>query len=243
MLMSPLDGVELPLEYPELAGRRVLVTGLTGAGALGFEIVRLLAEQRAAIVLGAAEACPEVQALAELVAPLTPELQMFTGPFSDHDDMLRFARLAMQSTGGIDVVINVAEIGEPPAGATEDTIERMVTDALAMPCLVTRVAANRMRTTLVQGTIINLVISPRHASARARLVAGIARTALAAFTRSEAQSLAADGIHINAIAPADADRNAGHCISGNPDIASLALHLASGRGSNLSGLMFEAVAG
>lgn len=243
MLMSPLDGAELPLEYPELAGRRVLVTGLTRAGALGVEIVRLLAEQRAAIVLSADDASPEVQALAEIVAPLATELQLYTGPYDDHEAMLRFARTAMQAPGGIDVVINVAEIGEPPAAATEAVIEQMVTDAMAMPCLVTRVAANRMRTTLTQGTIVNIVVSQPHASARARLVAGIARTALAAFTRSEARSLAADGIHINAIAPAESGRRDGHCVSGNPDIASLALHLASGRGSNLSGLMFEAVAG
>ncbi|MFM9937982.1 MAG: SDR family NAD(P)-dependent oxidoreductase [Hyphomicrobiaceae bacterium] len=243
MLMSPLDGIELPLEYPELAGRRVLVTGLTGSGALGVEIVRLLAEQRAAIVLGATEASPEIQALAEIIAPLTPDLQLFTGPFTDHDAILRFARNAMQAPGGIDVVINVAEIGEPPAGASEATIERMVTDTLAMPCLVSRVAANRMRTTLSAGTIINIVVSGKQASSRARLVAGIARAALAAFTRSEAQALAVDGIHINAIAPASGIRGSEGCLSGNPDVASLALHLASGRGSNLSGLLFEAEAG
>jgi len=242
MLMSPLDGVDLPLDYPELAGRRVLVTGVTGSGGLGVEIVRLLAEQRACIIIGALEPSPEVQALAEIVAPLAPELHLITGPFTCHDDILRFARTAMQASGGVDAVINVAEVGEPPARATDADVERMVTDILSMPCLVTKVAANRMRTTLSEGTIVNVVVCHPKASAQARIVARIARTAIAAFTRSQARQLAADGIQINAIAPADADRGAS-CITGNPDIVSLALHLASGRGSNLSGLMFEAVGG
>lgn len=242
MLMSPLDGVDLPLDYPELAGRRVLVTGVTGNGGLGVEIVRLLAEQRACIIIGALEPSPEVQALAEIVAPLAPELHLITGPFTSHDDILRFARTAMQATGGVDAVINVAEVGEPPARATDAAVERMVTDILSMPCLVTKVAANRMRTTLTEGAIINIVVGRPKASAHARIIARIARTAIAAFTRSQAQLLAADGIQINAVAPADADKGAA-CITGNPDIVSLALHLASGRGSNLSGLMFEAVGG
>ena len=242
MLMSPLDGVELPLDYPELAGRRVLVTGVTAAGGLGVEIVRMLAEQRACVIIGANEPSPEVQALAEMVAPLVPDLHLITGPFAGNDDILRFARTAMQASGGVDAVINVAEVGEPPAKASDAVVERMVTEILSMPCLVTKVAANRMRTTLAQGAIINIVVSRPKASAHARIVARIARTAIAAFTRSQAQLLAADGIQINAIAPAEAEKGAS-CISGNPDIVSLALHLASGRGSNLSGLMFEAVGG
>lgn len=240
MLMSPLDGADLPLEYPELAGRRVLVTGVSAKSELGIEIVRLLSEQRAAVVIGADDDSPEIQALAEIISPQTPDLQLFTGPFADHDAVLRFARSAMQAPGGIDAVINIAEIGEPASNASSSAIERMVTDALALPCLVTRVAANRMRTTLAQGAIVNIVVSPRHASARCKLIAGIARTALAAFTRNEAQSLAADGIHISAIAPSESSTAGG--LSGSPDIASLALHLASGRGGNLSGLMFEAAA-
>lgn len=242
MLMSPLDGVDLPLDYPELAGRRVLVTGVSGSGGLGVEIVRMLAEQRACIIIGATDASPEVQAVAEMVAPLAPELHLISGPFKSNDDILRFARTAMQAAGGVDAVINVTDVAEPPANASDAVVERMVTDILTMPCLVTKVAANRMRTALAEGTIINIVVCHPKASAHAKLVARIARTAIAAFTRTQAQQLAADGIKINAVAPADSERGLG-CITGNADIVSLALHLASGRGSNLSGLMFEAVGG
>jgi 3-oxoacyl-[acyl-carrier protein] reductase len=241
MLLSPLDGVDLAPDYPELAGRRVLVTGI--GGALGVEIVRLLADQQAMLVLTAGEATPELQALAEIVAPAAPELRLYTGPFADHDAILRVARAATQCLGGLDAVINLAEVGEPPMDATEAEIESMVTGLLAMPCLASRVVANRLRTTLLPGVIVNVVTSPRGASPRARLVAGIARATLAAFTRSEAAALVADGIRVNAIAPAEGQPTGGACISSIPDIATLALHLASGRSPALTGLVLEAYAG
>ena len=219
MLMSPLDGVEFLPEYPELAGRRVLVTGVQGA--IGVELVRMLAEQRASLVLAAAVASPELQALAEIVAPDAMELRLYTGPFADHEAMIRFARTAVQALGGIDIVINLAEVGEPPANASERDIGDMVTDLLALPCLVSRIAANRMRTTLTQGAIINVVTSAPGSSRRARLVANIARSAIAALTRTEAQSHAKDGLRINAIAPADTLAGRGNCITGAPDIATL----------------------
>ena len=241
MLMSPLDGVEFLPEYPELAGRRVLVSGVQGA--IGVELVRMLAEQRASLVLAAAAPSPELQALAEIVAPDAMELRLYTGPFADHEAMIRLARTAVQALGGIDIVINLAEVGEPPANSSESDIAGMVTALLALPCLVSRIAANRMRTTLTQGAIINVVTSAPGASARARLVANIARSAIAALTRTEAHNHAKDGLRINAIAPADVLAGRGNCITGAPDIATLALHLASGRGHDLSGLVFEAYAG
>ncbi len=238
MLMSPLDGVAFAPEYPELAGQRILVTGVETT--LGVEIVRMLAEQRCCLVLAAAEDTSEIRTLAEIVAPSALELRLFTGPFPDHDAMIRVARDAMQTLGGIDVVINLAEVGEPLPHAGPPEIERMVSSLLAMPCLVSRIAANRMRTTLRAGAIINIVTGRPNASPRTRLVARIAQSALAAFTRKEAAELATVGIQLNAIAPAGTSEAA--CITGNPDIASLALHLASGRGSDLTGLVFEAAA-
>jgi NAD(P)-dependent dehydrogenase (short-subunit alcohol dehydrogenase family) len=75
------------------------------------------------------------------------------------------------------------------------------------------------------------------------LLAVIARHALASFTRSEAEGAAEAGIHVNAIVPAAGSVGPDRMLSGSADVASLALHLAGGRGPDLSGLVFEAWCG
>jgi 3-oxoacyl-[acyl-carrier protein] reductase len=59
------------------------------------------------------------------------------------------------------------------------------------------------------------------------------------MTRSQAQEWASRGIRFNAVAPQTMGLfSPNPC--GEPDIAALALHLASGRGKELSGHVFEA---
>ena len=240
MLMNTLDGLELTRDYPELAGKRVLVTGLTGS--LGVELARSFADHQVSLVMHAVNDDAETQALAEIVAQSAVDVRLYTGAMTDADDIARMARSAAQCFGGLDAVVNMAEVVTPPAGATERDVERCVTGMLAMPCLVSRIAANRMNITHTAGSIINIVTERRGASAAERAVAGIARSAIASMTRTEAETLAPLGIRINAIAQAGARSIGQHCISGDPDVATLALHLACSRGHRLSGLVFEAAA-
>jgi NAD(P)-dependent dehydrogenase (short-subunit alcohol dehydrogenase family) len=242
MLIGTLDQVEVAPEYPEMAGRRILVTGVRGV--LGVDVVRLLAEARTRLVVQADEDGPETQALAEIIAPFAMEVKLFPGRLESSEDMLRFAREAAQKFGGLDAVVNLAVTDDPgPDAGTEADVERHVAAALAMPVLATRVAVNRMRTMLSPGVIVNIVASPPHPSHRARLLAAIARTALANFTRTEAAAAAADGIHINAIVPAASMTDHVSGLSGTADVASLVQHLISGRSPDLSGLVFEAWCG
>ena len=238
MLISEIEGLDFAPEYPELHGKRVLITGL--AGSLGLEIARAFGEARTRLVLHTGDEGAEAVALGEIVAERALDAKLFTGPFAGHQAILEFARNAFQCFGGIDAVVNVAQVTEPAIGAGDAEIERMVTGLLSVPCLVSKVAANRMRTTLTEGAILNIVTEPRGASPRARLVAAIARSALAGLTRTEAQSAAEAGIRINAIAPAADFTERGNRVSGEPDVASLAMHLACSRGHQLSGLVFEA---
>jgi NAD(P)-dependent dehydrogenase (short-subunit alcohol dehydrogenase family) len=171
------------------------------------------------------------------------DLKLFPGALDGSDVMLRFAREAAQKFGGLDIVVNLAQSPEPPASASEADIEEMVADTLAMPVLASRVAVNRMRTMMSPGSILNIVTAPRRASPGGQMLAAIARSALANFTRAEAESAAQGSIRINAIVPAGRLAGEGRMLSGSADVASLALHLASGRGSELSGLVFEAWCG
>jgi NAD(P)-dependent dehydrogenase (short-subunit alcohol dehydrogenase family) len=241
MLIGTLDEVEFAPEYPELIGKRVLVTGVKGS--LGIDVVRAFAESRARLVVQADDDGPETQAMAEIIAPYAMDVKLFPGPLDGADAMLRFAREAAQQFGGLDVVVNLAQTGAPSEHADDDEIEGMVANSLAMPVLATRVAVNRMRTMLCPGTILNIVTSPKDAMPAADLLAVIARHALASFTRAEAESATDAGIRVNAIVPAARSVGPDRMLSGSADVATLALHLASGRGPELTGLVFEAWCG
>lgn len=241
MLIGTLDEVEFAPEYPELAGKRVLVTGV--AGALGIDVVRAFAEAHTRLVVQAERDCPETRALAEIIAPHAMDVRFFPGTLDGAQAKLRFAREAAQKFGGLDVVINMAQAMEPVGAADEAAIEGLVAEVLAMPVLATRVAVNRMRTMLSPCIIMNIVTAPREATPAAALLAQLARHALASFTRTEADAAACDDIRISAIVPAASGVGEGRLLSGTADVASLALHLASGRGTHLSGLVFEAWCG
>lgn len=241
MLISTLEDVEFAPEYPELAGKRVLITGVSGP--MGVDVVRAFAEARTRLVVQALEDSPETQALAEIVAPSAMDICLYPGALRGSDAMLRFARDAAQKFGGLDCVVNLATVPEPAADADPSEIEGLVADALAMPVLATRVAANRMRTLINPGSILNVLTSPRSTSTGASLLAGIARTALASFTRGEAEAGIVDAVRVNAIVPAASSHSRGRVITGTVDVATLALHLASARGHELTGLTFEAYCG
>lgn len=241
MLIGTLDEVEFAPEYPELIGKRVLVTGVSGP--LGIDVVRAFAEARARLVVQADEDGPETLAMAEMIAPHAMDVKLFPGRLDGADEMLRFAREAAQKFGGLDVVVNLARTGETGDIEDDGGIEGMVADSLAMPVLATRVAVNRMRTMMCEGTILNIVTSPRGGAAATDIVAAIARHALSSFTRSEAENAADAGIRVNAIVPAAGSVGPDRMLSGSADVATLALHLASGRGPDLSGLVFEAWCG
>jgi NAD(P)-dependent dehydrogenase (short-subunit alcohol dehydrogenase family) len=240
MLIGTLDKVEFAPEYPELAGKRVLVTGV--AGPLGVDVVRAFAEAHTRLVIQADEDGPDTQAMAEIIAPSAMEVRLFPGALEGANAKLRFARDAAQKFGGLDVAINLAQTLEPADAANEAAIEGLVADTLAMPVLATRVAVNRMRTMLSPGVVVNIVTTPRNATPGAALLAQLVRQALASFTRAEAEAAVDDAIRISAIVPA-AGISEGQILSGTADVASLALHLASGRDAQLSGLIYEAWCG
>src|SRR5687768_18127655 len=78
MLMSTLDGVETFPAYPELAGKRVLLTGLSRQH--GVDIARAFAEHRTRLVLQVTDDCAETQAVAEIAAQAALDMRVFTGP-------------------------------------------------------------------------------------------------------------------------------------------------------------------
>lgn len=241
MLISEIEGVEFAPEHPELAGKRVLITGIKGG--LGFEIVKAFAATHARLVLHTLAEDDETVAIGEAAAAEAMDVRLFPEVFADYEAMLAFTRKAVTSYGGIDAVVNVTRLCETDCDGSRQSVERSVTDLLAMPCLVSRIAANRMKTTLSEGAILNILETDRAASPQTATLAGVARNVLAGMTRSEAQQGAEHGVRINAIAPIAPTLAHTAPISSAPDVATLARHLVSPRGHQLSGLVFEAYFG
>lgn len=241
MLTTTLDGIELASIYPDLLGKRVLITGIDNEH--GIDIARAFAEQRTRLVLHVNEMTPEMEVLGEIVSQGALDVRLFDGSIGATDAAVKLARQSVQAFGGVDIAINLATVPEPRGGAAADetAIEDAVSQTLSAACLITKIATNRMRLTMTEGLVLNIAMLPRRPSSAHRIVGALARSALANLTRHEAGEWAPHGISVNAIAPATLSTLPAYGgISGEPDMASLALYLASERGRDMTGLMFEA---
>ena len=158
------------------------------------------------------------------------------------DDAVQFAKTAMKAYGGLDVVINLVPLemqGVNPIATLAD-VERQVAMQLTLPFLISKIAANRMSMVWNEGLILNVATLGRKARGPAQAFAAVAKSGLTAMMRAQAEEWAGRAVRFNAIAPDLGLVPGGQGLSGEPDIAAMALYLASGRGSELSGHVFEA---
>lgn len=226
----------------ELSGARVLLTGLSASS--GVDIARAFADIKTRLVVHTTDLSPEVTALVALLSQSASEIKLFTDPIAQADAAVRFAQVASQAYGGFDAVINLAEIsGREMTGiATERGVEDLISAKLSPLAYLTGVTANRMRVVLSEGMILNVLTMPQVTTGREKAIASYARTAIAAMTKSEAHTWAGQGIRINAVGPrvmSDGLSSDGACLTNEPDIAALAIYLASRRGRGLSGHVFD----
>lgn len=241
MFMSVATRTDGAPVYAELAGSRVLITGLTAG--LGVDVARAFADHKARLILQSPEGSPEVAELAAILAETATDMKLFIDMPLDGDGAVRLAQTAAATFGGLDAVINLVSVepSELVGLETVDDIEQLVSSKLLAPTLIGRVAANRMRLTLTQGLVLNVVVMPPPRSADEVALASILRAGLAALTRGEATDWASQDIRINGVGPRSLDGDAGATLDSEPDIAALALYLASRKGRSLSGHVFDAV--
>ncbi len=230
--------------YPELKGARILITGLESGH--GVDIARAFAAAGCRLVLQTPTLDTELDIVLEILAQEAPEVRVSSEPLISEEAALKFAQTAVAAFGGLDVVVNLARLDVSGIGdnATEDDIERCLSSTLGRPLKVTQVIANRMQLTWKEGLILNIITHTGPATASTEHLGRIARATLAAVTRKEAARWADKAIRINAIVPAGEDTcepGAGDTrLKSEPEIAAVALHLASNRGKSVSGIVFDA---
>ncbi len=227
----------------ELQGARVLITGLTAAS--GVDLARTFADLKTRLVVHTNDLSPEVTALVALLSQSASEIKLYTDPLAAADAAVLFAQTAAQAYGGLDAVINFASIASDEMShlASERDVEDLVNKKLAPLAHLTRVTVNRMRVVRSEGMVLNVLTMPHLENGRQQAIATVARATLAAMTSAEARACADQAIRINAVGPRVFDGGTsppGACMTSEPDIAALALYLASRRGKTLSGHMFDA---
>ena len=225
----------------ELRGARILITGLSAVA--GVDIARAFAEINTRLIVHTTDMQPEVTALVALLSQSAAEMKLYTNPIARPDDAIRLAQNAQQAYGGLDAVINLQSISrtEMQNIATQEQVESLIASKLSPLTHITHVAANRMRVVLSEGSVLNVLTAPKPENAREAAIAGIARTALAAMTRGEAGQWADQAVRINGVGPRSVTaQSTGATLTNEPDLAALALYLASRRGKTLSGHKFDA---
>jgi len=245
MLMSVVDELRLDAVYPELAGARVLVTGLSTT--CGIDIARAFADHRARLIVRAAEDTPEIDEFAAVINQTAADLRLFTeSDAANANAAVAFTQgPAQQAFGGLDVAVNLITVSNRDfAGCNDlDDIEDAIAFKLAAVTRMTRVLANRMRLTMTEGSILNVVVAPESADPATTMLTGMLRSTVAALTKEEAKKWASEAIRINSVVPKAFDpfddEDESPAMS-EPDVAALALYLASAKGSRLSGHIFEA---
>lgn len=233
--------------YPELEGARVLITGLEAGH--GVDIARAFADAGCRLVLQTPVMSGELEIVLEILARTAADIRVSEAQIADDETALRFAQSAVAAFGGLEAVVNLARLDdkglEPDAGPNE--IEDRLAATLGRSFRITQVVANRMQVTWKEGLILNVVTQGEPATPAAAELGRIARAALASLTRQEAARWEGQSVRINAIVPAaeggcePGANEAG--LASEPEIAALALHLASKRGKALSGLVFDAGSG
>jgi NAD(P)-dependent dehydrogenase (short-subunit alcohol dehydrogenase family) len=240
MLMSVVEGARSAPAYPELAGKRVLVTGVSSR--CGVDLARSFADHKVRLILQFDELSDETHAIAEIAAPAALDIRAFGPVAPEAHAVVEFARSAMLAFGRLDAVINLVALAPAAVGIATSLgeIERRVARRLLLPCLIGKIAANRMALSYIEGLILNVAMLTPPLNGPARAFACVAKTALTAMTRAQAEEWAGKAIRFNAICPETADPRARPRLAGEPEVAELALYLASGRGKALSGQVFEA---
>ena len=180
----------------ELQGIRALVTG--GASGIGLAIAAAFAAEGAAVmVLDVAPERPD---------KLPDELGYVRADISDDEGVRHAVAAAVESLGGLDVLVNNAGVGAE--GTVEDASDeewhRVLDVNVVGTARVSRAAWPTLRVS-AHAAVVNTCSIAASAGLPQRVVYSASKGAVAALTRAMAADGMPDGIRVNAVSPGTAD--------------------------------------
>ncbi|MEZ5925612.1 MAG: SDR family oxidoreductase [Hyphomicrobiaceae bacterium] len=222
-------------QYPELAGKRVLVTGAERRA--GSSIARAFARQQARLILQAARlnGGPGISGTSVRVFQCRPRSPA---------EIERLADAASTAHAGLDIAVGVTAL---PAGWREmlaEDSDRPVIDALRLPFHLAGRIADRMRMKNIRGTLVTVAMLPAPGD-RGDIGRMLLRAGLMDLVQRQAEEFASAGIRAYGIAAEPLIANAWSRDAGDGPgiartgrgraIAEVALQLASDQARFLSG--------
>ncbi|MGH3655768.1 MAG: SDR family NAD(P)-dependent oxidoreductase [Micromonosporaceae bacterium] len=180
----------------ELKDSTAVITG--GSKGIGLAIATTLAEQGVKVVVGSRDGSPRLDQLAADydVTPVMVDLATLDGPG-------RLVRDAVDTYGGIDILVNNVAASEPAPSIGEFTDEQwerifavsffsaVRTVRGAVPAMLGRQGASVITISSLNARLPAAMIAPYSA----------AKAALANFTKSLAEELGPQGIRVNTVSP------------------------------------------
>ena len=186
----------MPASYPELQGKRVLITG--GASGLGLAAAQGFARAGATVVL----ADLNVDRAHTEAARLGPAHLGLGGDVAQEGDVSALVAAALAHAGGIDVLINSAGIPDsflPTVDQDVADFRRLVDVHLGGTYMMCKAVAPQMLGR--GGAIINLSSIAGVLGLSRRNAYSAAKAGISMLTRTLGCEWAAQGVRVNAIAP------------------------------------------
>lgn len=231
-------------KYPELAGARVVITGFTSS--VGVEIAEAFAHRKARLIISTPENSARMTTKKNKLLKKAAEVEILDTSKSFKERPAHFAQRVARTFGSIDMLVNLITLTREECLKKRDLnqIEDLIVQKFSAPREITEVTANRMALTWSEGMILNALVMFTPQSAEEAAITGLMKSTLAAMTQDQATRWASSAVRINAIGPKATvfDTMSGACLTSESDLAALALFLASRKGRNLTGHIFDAEA-
>lgn len=185
-----------------LQGKVALVTGASRG--IGLASCRRMLERGASVVMTARKQEGLDEARRELAADGYENVDVHAAHSSSEGGMKAAFDLALESFGGLDIVVNNAATNpsmDPLADIDLALFDKILDTNLRGYLLVAREGIRRMRELGKGGVIINLSTIAAEKAMQGLGAYGISKAAVNSLTRTLAAELAPEGIRVNGVAP------------------------------------------